>query len=260
MRRYVMMLGSIALLVTGACTSRSSTRATPSASSVPAASAESPTSAPLPQGSEPFALDPASFVDTIDHTYWPMAPGSTWVYTERSLDGTEQRVEVTVLPETKAIAGITATVVHDQVTEDGDLVEDTLDWYAQDRYGNLWYLGEDTKEYEQGKVVSTKGSWETGVDGAQAGIILPADPQVGTTYRQEYFAGEAEDAARILSIDEWVEVPFGSFDHVLMTKDYTPLEPTLLEHKFYAMGVGPVLVVAISGGTDREDLISYRAG
>jgi hypothetical protein len=215
---------------------------------------------PLPQGAEVVELDPANFVATIDHPYWPMTPGSTWVYRESSGGGSAQRVEVTVTSETRDIQGIQATVVHDVVTEGSQVIEDTLDWYAQDRSGNLWYLGEDTKEYEDGKVVSTKGSWEAGVDGAQAGIILPADPQVGMVYRQEYYASQAEDGAQILSLDELAEVPFGSFDHVLLTKDYTPLEPDLLEYKFYAMGVGPVLAIAISGGSDREELVSFREG
>lgn len=215
---------------------------------------------PLPQGAEEVQLDPANFVSTIDHPYWPLKAGSKWVYREAALDGTLQRVEVTVTSDTKDILGIQATVVHDVVTEDGQLIEDTLDWYAQDKAGNLWYLGEDTKEYEDGKVVSTAGSWEAGVDGAQAGIILPANPQVGMVYRQEYYAGQAEDAAQILSLDELAEVPFGAFDRVLMTKDYTPLEPKLLEHKFYAQGVGPVLVIAISGGSDREELVSFKEG
>ena len=147
-----------------------------------------------------------------------MAPGSRWVYRETDADGAAQQVEVTVTGETKEILGIPATVVHDLVTEDGQTVEDTLDWYAQDASGNLWYLGEDTKEYENGEVVSTEGSWEAGVDGAQPGIILPADPQVGMAYRQEYYAGQAEDAAEILSLDEHVEVPFGTFDDVLETR------------------------------------------
>jgi hypothetical protein len=212
----------------------------------------------LPQGAEKVELDPADFVTTIDHPYWPMKPGSKWVYREAAGEGSVQRVEVTVLDETKEILGIQATVVHDVVSEGGQLLEDTFDWYGEDRSGNLWYLGEDTKEYENGKVVSTKGSWEAGVDGAQPGIILPANPAVGMTYRQEYYAGEAEDEAQILSIGELAEVPYGSFDHVLLTKDYTPLEPDLLEHKFYALGVGPVLVIAVSGGSDREELISFR--
>ena len=207
----------------------------------------------LPQGDESVKLDPADFVAQIDNPYWPMAPGSSWVYRE---DG--QRVEVTVTHRKKEILGIPATVVHDVVTEDGELIEDTWDWYAQDQDGNVWYLGEDTKEYEHGKVKTTKGSWEAGVDGAQAGVVVPAKPEVGMTYRQEFYRGEAEDAAGVLSVDERVEVPFGRFTQVLMTKDFTPLDPGLLEHKFYAKGVGPVLVVAVSGGSDREELIRFK--
>lgn len=210
-------------------------------------------SASLPQSDEPANLEAGDFVERIDNPYWPMAPGSMWVYRE---DG--QRVEVTVTDRTREILGIAATVVHDVVTEDGELVEDTYDWYAQDQDGNIWYLGEDTKEFENGKVKSTEGSWEAGVDGAEAGILLPAEPKVGMTYRQEYYKGEAEDAANVLSVQERAEVPFGRFDHLLMTKDYTPLEPSLLEHKFYAKGVGPVLVVGISGGSGREELLSFR--
>jgi hypothetical protein len=210
-------------------------------------------SASLPQGDEPANLEAGDFVERIDNPYWPMATGSKWVYRE---DG--QRVEVTVTDRTKEILGIAATVVHDVVAEDGELVEDTYDWYAQDKDGNIWYLGEDTKEYENGKVKSAEGSWEAGVDGAEAGILLPGEPEVGMRYRQEYYEGEAEDAGEILSLDEKAEVPFGSFDAVLMTKDTTRLEPDVLEHKFYAKGVGPVLVLAISGGSGREELLSFR--
>jgi hypothetical protein len=210
-------------------------------------------SASLPQGDEPANLEAGDFVGRIDNPYWPMAPGSKWTYRED-----EQRVDVTVTERTKEILGITATVVHDVVTEDGVLVEDTYDWYAQDKDGNIWYLGEDTKEYENGKVKSTEGSWEAGVDGAEAGILLPGEPEVGMRYRQEYYEGEAEDAGEVLSLDEKVDVPFGSFDAVLMTKDMTPLEPDVLEHKFYAKGVGPVLVLAISGGSGREELLNFR--
>nr|MBA2461983.1 hypothetical protein [Actinomycetota bacterium] len=128
---------------------------------------------------------------------------------------------------------------------------------AQDTSGNLWYLGEDTTEYENGKVSSTKGSWQAGVDGAEAGIILPAAPAVGMTYRQEYKEGEAEDAAEVLSLDEQATVPYGSFAHVLMTKDHTPLTPELVEHKFYARGVGPVLAITVAGGSDREELVRF---
>ena len=206
----------------------------------------------LPQGGEPANLDPDRFVARIDHPYWPMRPGSRWVYREGP-----ERVVVTVTNRRKLVEGIEATVVHDVVSEDGEVVEDTWDWYGQDDDGNLWYLGEQTKELEHGRVVTTKGSWQAGVDGAEAGIVLPAKPEVGQAYRQEYLEGEAEDEARILSVDEQAEVPFGSFAHVLMTKDYTRLEPDLVEHKFYARGVGPVLTVTVSGGSDREELVGY---
>ncbi len=215
----------------------------------------------LPQGSEPVELDPADFTTSIDNPYWPMAPGSRWIYRETAPDGTRQRVVVTVTAKTKLIAnGITARVVHDVVREDGELVEVTDDWYAQDCRGNLWYLGENTKEYENGKVVSRAGSWEAGVDGAQPGIVMPANPEVGMTYRQEYYAGEAEDRGAIFSLDEQVGVPAGHFTDVVMTKDTNPLEPRVLEYKFYARGVGPVLAIGVSGGNDREDLLSHRRG
>lgn len=213
----------------------------------------------LPQGDEAVALDPADFVHRVDHPLWPMAPGTTWVYREADTHGNEQRVVVKVKERTKEILGIDATVVRDTVTEDGELVEDTRDWYAQDVCGNVWYLGESTKEYEGGEVVTTAGSWEAGVDGAQAGVIMPADPQVGMTYRQEHLAGEAEDAAEVLSLDEQAQVPFGHFRHVLLTKDFTTLQPRVLEYKLYAEGVGPVLVLGVSGGADREELIRFEA-
>ena len=164
-----------------------------------------------------------------------MSPGSRWVYRETDAEGAKMRVEVTVTPKTKKIAnGVEARVVHDLVTEKGQPVENTYDWYAQDSDGNLWYMGEDTKEYENGKVTSTAGSWEAGVDGAQPGIALPADPKPGLSYRQEYYAGEAEDNGEIVSLDEQAEVPAGFYKPALMTKDTTPIEPKVLEFKFYA--------------------------
>jgi hypothetical protein len=206
----------------------------------------------LPVGAEAVELDAADFTTEIDNRYWPMRPGSRWVYREG-----DQRVVVTVTDETKRMMGIEARVVHDVVTEKGELVEDTYDWYAQDDDGNVWYLGEDTKEYENGEVASTEGSWEAGVDGAQPGILLPAEPEPGMKYRQEYSEGKAEDAAEVLSLDERVRVPFGAFEDVLQTKDVTPLEPDLVEHKYYAKGVGPILAKTVSGGTGREELVRF---
>ena len=213
----------------------------------------------LPQGAEPVALDPADFTTDIDNPYWPMEPGSRWVYRETAPDGTRQRVVVTVTKRTKVVAnGVTARVVHDAVTQGGEKIEVTDDWYAQDCAGNVWYLGEKTAEYDDGKVVSRAGSWEAGVAGAQPGVIVPAQPTVGLRYRQEYLAGEAEDRARVLSVDEQVEVPFGHFDGAMLTKEYTPVEPKALEYKLYAKGVGPVRVYGVSGGGGDEELLSFR--
>jgi hypothetical protein len=215
----------------------------------------------LPQGAEIVDLNPADFSTEIDNPYWPMAVGSKWIYRETDAEGSEQRVEVTVTHKTKRIAnGVEARVVHDVVTEEGVPVEVTDDWYAQDEKGNIWYLGEATTEYENGKPKSTAGSFEAGRDGAQAGIIMPAVPKAGVKYRQEYLKGEAEDRGEILSTSEQVEVPFGHFTKVLMTKDLNPLEPKVLEYKWYARGVGPVLALAVSGGFDREELIGYTKG
>ena len=189
-----------------------------------------------------------------------MAPGTRRVFRETDAEGAVRRVVVTVTSDTKTIMGIEARVVHDVVTEDGQVIEDTYDWYAQDSEGNLWYLGEDTKEYENGKVSSTEGSWEAGVDGAQPGIIIPAHPQPGMTYREEYYAGQAEDAAEILSLTAQADVPYGSFDNVLQTRNFTPLEPDLVEEKFYASGVGPVLEITVTGGSDRTELLGVTPG
>jgi hypothetical protein len=218
---------------------------------------------PLPRGSERLRLDPVDFTTRITNPWWPMRPGSRWVYRETAPDGTRQRVVVTVLERTKRIAnGVTARVVRDVVTEEGRPVEVTDDWYAQDRCGNVWYLGEATTEYENGKPVSTAGSFEAGVDGAQAGVIVPAKPVPGMRYRQEYYAGEAEDRAEVVSLREQVEVPFGHYGvgRVLMTRDLNPLAPKVLEYKFYARGIGPVLAVGVSGGDDREELVRYTEG
>jgi hypothetical protein len=215
----------------------------------------------LPQGSEPVELEPSEFTTEIDNPYWPMKPGTRWVYREVDEQGDVVRVDVEVLDETYEVSnGIEARVVRDVVTEDGEPIEKTDDWYAQDAKGNIWYMGEDTAEYENGKVTTRAGSFEHGVDGAQAGVIMPAEPEVGLAYRQEYYEGEAEDEGEIISLDEKVEVPTGYYPHALMTKDLVPTEPKVSEHKFYVEGIGPVLTLDVSGGSGREELVSFREG
>jgi hypothetical protein len=210
------------------------------------------TGAALPQGSDPVELDPAEFTTAIDNPYWPMKPGNRWV--SRS---SEERIVVEVTNRKRTVAGVEALVVRDTVTDNnGDLVEVTDDWYAQDSDGNVWYLGEDVRDYKGGKVVSRGGSWEHGIDGAYAGIAIPAEPRPGVKYRQEYYEGEAEDRAEVLSVTARVQVPAGAFDDCLQTSDTTPLEPDVEEHKYYAKDVGPVLNEHIGGG--REELISYK--
>jgi hypothetical protein len=217
----------------------------------------------LPKGREHVALDPSDFSTRITNPWWPMAPGTRWVYRETSPDRTVQRDVVTVLQKTELIAnGIRARAVSDVATENGVPVEITEDWYAQDRCGNVWYLGEATTEYENGKPKSTEGSFEAGVDGAEAGVIVPARPRPGMHFRQEYYRGQAEDRGEILSMREQVEVPYGYFGpgRVLMSRDLNPLEPRVLEYKFYARGIGPVLAIGVSGDIDREELVRYTKG
>ncbi len=199
-----------------------------------------------------LALALATAGPNVDNPYFPLPVGRQWVYREG-----DQRVEVTVTNRTKLIAnGVVARVVRDEVTRKGVPVELTDDYYAQDAKGTVWYLGEATTEYANGKPVSTEGSFEAGVDGAQAGIIMPARPKVGMRYRQEFSKGHAEDRAKIVSLRERVKVPLRRYRKTLMTLETNPLEPDVLEAKFYARGVGVVLAVGMSGDTDREELIA----
>ena len=204
-------------------------------------------------------INPADFTTNIDNKYFPLEPGTTFVYEGKTKEGTEHN-EVTVTHDTRRIMGVECVVVRDKVFLNGGLIEDTFDWYTQDKKGNVWYFGEATKELQNGKVESTEGSWEAGVDGAKPGIIMQADPKVGETYRQEYYKGEAEDMAKVLSLDESATVPYGSFDHLLMTRDWNPLEPGVIEQKYYAPGIGNVLEVGVKGTSERVELIGIKQG
>jgi len=199
-------------------------------------------------------IDPADFVSTIDNPYFPLIPGTTFTYEAETEDGLERDV-VAVTRDTKVILGVTTTVVRDTATLDGVIEEDTFDWYAQDEEGNVWYFGEFTTQFENGVPVGNVGSWEAGVNGAQPGIIMLANPQPGDSYRQEFLAGVAEDMAKVLRLNASVSVPYGDFENCLETKEWTPLEPGSIEHKFYARGVGLVLVEELKGKTVRVELV-----
>jgi len=199
-------------------------------------------------------IDPANFVTVVDNPYLPLTPGTLYVYEGVSADGNE-RNEVNVTSETRTILGVTCVVVKDTVLLNGELVEATLDWYAQDKDGNVWYFGEDSKEYSGGVVVSTEGSWEAGVDGAQPGIVMKAHPAVGDKYRQEYYKDQAEDMAEVLALNTSANVTYGSFTNCTETKEWTPLERGVVENKYYAPGIGVVLEQMVKGGTDRMQLV-----
>ena len=277
MRPTARPIAMLALLALAGCAANPvSTEAPPSVaapSSSPAA-VSSPSAAPTPTltppptpapaPSDPAAyvegaayapvIDPAEFVAVIDNPYLPWIVGTTWTYR-----GGDERNVVTVLPGTRVVLGVTVTVVHDQVFTGDELTEDTFDWYAQDAAGNVWYFGEDTQEIEGGKVTSREGSWEAGVDGAQPGIVMLAQPMVGEAYRQEYKHGEAEDLARVHELGAHATVKAGTYDDVLVTEEWTPLEPTILEHKSYAPGVGVVLEDVIKGPKEHNELVSMTA-
>lgn len=201
-------------------------------------------------------IDPADFVEAIDNPYLPLTPGNRWVY-----EGLEEdagvRVEVEVTDERRDVMGIPAVVVRDTEYEDGEIVEDTYDWFAQDREGNVWYLGEDTAEYENGEVINTEGAWEGGVDGALPGIVMPADPAVGDANRQEYYSGEAEDMGEVLEVGASHAIAAGDYDDVLVTVEWSPLEPDVVENKYFAPGVGLIQAVKVSGGSGGEELAEF---
>ena len=205
-------------------------------------------------------IDPANFTTDIDNPLFPLRPGTRWVYEGPDDAGDIEHKEVVVTSEAREVMGVMCVVVHDQMSMDGELLEDTYDWYAQDKEGNVWYFGEDTKELEGGEVVKTEGSWEAGRDGAQPGIIMEADPQVGDQYRQEYYEGRAEDMAEVLALDEKVTVRHGSYEGVLKTKDWNPLEAGVVEHKYYAQGVGTIFEEKVEGETGHLELLEMTQG
>jgi hypothetical protein len=200
---------------------------------------------------------PAAFVRQIDNPYFPLKPGATFTY-RGTEDGKSSTDVVSVTRKTKVVAGVRATVVRDRVFVEGKLKEDTDDWYAQDTKGNVWYLGEDSKELDNGRVTSTEGSWKAGVDNARAGIFMPAAPRVGQSVKQEDAKNVAEDCARIVDLHAQVKTPHVSSSRALKTAEFSPLEPDVLENKYYVRNVGLVRERTVKGGSDVLELVSVR--
>jgi hypothetical protein len=196
---------------------------------------------------------PTAWAAAVTNSYFPLVPGTTYEYRAQTDEGVET-VVVEVLAQTRIVNGVTAVVVRDRVSINGTVVEDTYDWFAQDAAGNVWYLGEDSKEIRNGQVVSTEGSWEWGKQGALPGIIMWADPaaHVGENYRQEYFRGEAEDWARVVAVNQSVTVPYGAFSGCIKTEDWNGLERGGRETKYYCPTLGTTLEV---GGDERVELV-----
>ena len=205
-----------------------------------------------PSGNQGYAPQlPSSFAAAVTNRYFPLIPGTALTYA-----GGGETNTVEVLSTTRLVHGVVATVVRDRVFVNGSLIEETFDWYAQDPAGNVWYLGEDSKEYRKGELISTAGSWEWGKGGALPGIIMWSDPgaHLGAGYRQEYLKGEAEDWGKVVALNQSVKVPFGRRDDCVKIEEWSPLEPGR-GYKFYCPGIGMMLETSQSGG-ERSRLTS----
>ena len=206
------------------------------------------------------APKPADFSARVDNPWYPLKPGTTYVY-RGVRDGQPSRDVVAVTHATKAIDGVPCVAVQDRLYLRGRLAERTTDWYTQDKSGNVWYFGESTAELdEHGRVTSTEGTWQAGRNGAKPGIYMPAHPAVGQSGRQEFYKGHAEDHFQVVSLSASVRVPYVSSKHTLLTKEWTPLEPAVLDHKYYVRGIGTVLEQTVKGGDERNALVSVRRG
>jgi hypothetical protein len=202
------------------------------------------------------AVDPGNFVRHVTNPYFPLKPGTRLVY-RGAEEGQSQVDRVFVTHKTKTILGVRTTVVRDVVSHKGHVLERTFDWYAQDKRGNVWYFGENTRSFENGHV-SREGSWKAGRDGAQAGIIMKAHPHVPVAYRQEYYKGHAEDQAWVVRRGGKVHVRYGTFRHKLVTFEWTRLEPGILAKKVYAPGIGIALERSMSGPSETSELVRVR--
>jgi hypothetical protein len=204
-------------------------------------------------------IDPADFVRKIDNPYLPFKPGTTDVSKGVAENGKTPQKDVSrVTQRTKRILGVKTTVIRDEITSRGKPVERTFDWYAQDKHGNVWYFGENSKDYEHGHWVRSDGSWKAGVKGAKPGILMEAHPKRGDSYRQEYYRGHAEDRAKVLGSGGRVTVPYRTFNRTLVTKETTRLEPGVVEKKWYAPGIGEIKSQDVKGSQEGFRLVDVR--
>jgi|tagenome__1003787_1003787.scaffolds.fasta_scaffold20889742_2 hypothetical protein len=208
----------------------------------------------------PHTLSPNDFVRHVDNEWFPLKPGTKWRY--RGLDGNTHMIDrMRVTPKTKTIEGVKTTLVHDVVYKHGRPTEITRDFYAQDRHGNVWYFGEATREVDRhGNTTSTEGSFQAGKHGARPGVLIPGHPRVGMTARQEYLKGHAADHFKVLDRNAHVAVPFVSSRHALRTKEWTPLEPGIIDNKYYVRGVGSVREITVKGAIERLRLVAFTHG
>ena len=252
--RMVLIVGAFALLTTACGSGGGSASSTPSAQTSPSAGSSASASGYHP------VIDPANFQAVVDNPWFPLKPGSTYIY-RGTKDGEPSRDVYVVSHETKLVDGVPCVVVDDKLYLSGVLEEKTSDYYTQDRQGNVWYFGEATAELDKkGNVKSTEGSWTAGQDGAEPGIFMEADPTAGHSYRQEYYKGHAEDQYEVVTLASPIKVPYGSFTDALLTKEWTALEPAVLDHKYYVKGVGEVAELSVKGPTERALLVSFAAG
>jgi len=202
----------------------------------------------------------ADFSADVDNRWFPLKPGTTLVY-RGTRDEAKALEYFTATSQTQKVGGVPCRVVLDRLYLDGKLAESTRDYYSQDRKGNVWYFGEDTAELEpDGTLTGTEGTWHAGEAGAQPGLFMPASPQVGESHRQEYYAGHAEDFFQVVSLSASVSVPYKSFSGAVLTKEWTPLEPDVLDNKYYVPGIGTVKEVSVKGPLEELLLVDVKHG
>jgi len=202
----------------------------------------------------------SDFSPRVDNPWYPLRAGSSYVY-RGVKDGHPSRDVMTVTHRIRIIDGVPCRVVEDRLYLSGYLGERTTEWYSQDKQGNVWYFGEDTAELaKDGHVTTTSGTWRAGVDGAKPGVFMFAHPAVGQAARQEFYKGQAQDQFKVLSLHASVAVPYVSSRKAMLTREWTPLEPGAIDHKFYVRGIGTVLEQTVKGGTERAELVSFTKG